>query len=60
MLDKKYLASLEKDAKHFAELVQAAKYLIEKKEPVFQRNDLLKGMAQDMKLPVSYSTICRF
>jgi len=57
VLDKKYLASLEKDAKHFAELVQAAKYLIEKKEPVFQRNDLLKGMAQDMKLPVSYSTI---
>ena len=57
MLDKKYLASLEDDSKSFAELVRAAKYLIEKKKPVFQRNDLLRAMAQDMKLPVSNSTI---
>ena len=57
MLDKKYLDSLEDDAKSFAELVQAAKYLIEEKKPAFQRNDLLRAMAQDMKLPVSNTTI---
>ena len=57
MLDKERLHSLENDAKHFAELVQAAKYLIEEKKPVFQRNDLLRAMAQDMKLPVSNTTI---